>query len=78
MVFWPPWFWGMMAGFVIALILILAVAIIFWLWMLIDVLQRKRFEDKLVWVVVMIFLFVIGSILYYFLVYREKSPHRRR
>jgi len=47
---------------------------IFWIWMLIDCLMRKRFKDKLVWVVVIIFLHVIGAILYYFLV---KSKKRR-
>ncbi|MFH8092954.1 MAG: PLDc N-terminal domain-containing protein [Candidatus Aenigmatarchaeota archaeon] len=43
-------------------------AIIFWFWMLIDCLSRKRFEDKLVWVLVLFFLNIIGAILYYFLV----------
>ena len=47
---------------------------IFWLWMLIDCLQRK-FNDKLLWVLVIIFAGIIGAILYYFLV---KSKKRRK
>ena len=44
----------------------------FWLWMLIDCLKRK-FKDKIVWVVVMILLGPLGSILYYFLVKNKKK-----
>lgn len=46
--------------------------IVFWLWMLIGCLQKKKFEDKLVWVVVLISLNILGAILYYFLVKRKK------
>ena len=46
---------------------------IFWIWMLIDCLARKKFEDKLIWVIVILFLHVIGAILYYFLVKRKKN-----
>jgi len=45
---------------------------IFWLWMLIDCLKRKKFDDKLVWVLVLIFLGPIGAVLYYFLVRSKK------
>jgi predicted PurR-regulated permease PerM len=40
----------------------------FWVWMLVDCLSRKRFEDKLVWVIVLLFLNVVGAVLYYILV----------
>ena len=43
---------------------------VFWLWMLIDCLRRK-FKDKLLWVLVIIFAGIIGAILYYFLVKRK-------
>ena len=56
-------------GFAMIVLLVLGVL---WLWMLIDLLQRKRFEDKLVWLMVLIFLNVLGAILYYFLVYSRK------
>ncbi|MEM5772840.1 MAG: PLDc N-terminal domain-containing protein [Candidatus Aenigmatarchaeota archaeon] len=59
------WFFGGL-GF---LFLCLAIfAVVFWVWMLIDCLGRKKFEDKLVWVIVLIFLNFIGAVLYYILV----------
>ena len=74
MVFWIPAMWGMAAGMLILLPLFI-VAVVFWLWMLVDALQRKHFDDKLVWILVMLFLSIIGSILYYFLVYRQPKRH---
>ena len=44
---------------------------IFWIWMLVDCLQR-RFKDKLIWVIVLIFTHLLGAILYYFLVKSKK------
>lgn len=55
-------------------------AFILWLWMLIDCLQR-RFKDKLLWVLVIIFAGIIGAILYYFLVKtkgRQKVKKKRK
>ena len=42
---------------------------IFWLWMLIDCLKNPRIQgtDKLIWVLVIIFLPVIGPLLYFFI-----------
>jgi hypothetical protein len=56
------------AGGIIFLFLIIILAIVvFWVWMLVDALMSKS-EDKLVWIIVLIFLGpVIGSLLYYFL-----------
>jgi len=39
----------------------------FWLWMLIDCLQRK-FKDKLIWILVLVFLGPLGAVLYFYLV----------
>ncbi|MCM1986347.1 PLDc N-terminal domain-containing protein [Methanococcoides seepicolus] len=54
---------------------IIAIAIVFWLFMLCDCLQRnaenfpsKGYHDKLIWSLVLIFLNFIGAILYYYLV----------
>ncbi|HEY2880902.1 MAG TPA: PLDc N-terminal domain-containing protein [Pirellulales bacterium] len=43
--------------------------IVFWVWMLIDCLQNRRLSDmeKLVWVLVLLFLHVIGPLLYFFI-----------
>jgi len=46
--------------------------VVFWVWMLVDCLSKKRFEDKLVWVIVLIFLNIFGAILYYFIVKNKK------
>lgn len=54
-------------GFLFAILFGL-VAFVFWIWMLVDCLKRKRFEDKLVWVIVLVLLNFIGAILYYLLV----------
>ena len=41
---------------------------IFWLWMLIDLLiSRHAVGTKILWVILMLFLNVLGSILYFFL-----------
>ncbi len=46
---------------------------IFWLWMLIDCLKRRMDKfDKLIWILVLIFLHILGAILYYLLVKRRK------
>ena len=47
----------------------------FWLWMLVDCLTRKRVagNEKLVWVVVLLFSHVVGAVLYFVLV-RTRRP----
>ena len=43
---------------------------VFWIWMLIDCLKRnfKKDNDKIVWVLVIVFLSVLGAVIYYFVV----------
>lgn len=57
----------------------LAVAVViawglFWLWMIIDLLKRKSMDgtNKLIWLVVLVFINVIGVLLYFFMVYRPE------
>lgn len=61
-------FFGFLGGLAFLVVFLAVFAFAFWLWMLIDCLSRKKFEDKLVWVIVLLFLNVIGAILYYILV----------
>lgn len=65
-----------MMGYMVVLIFITFAivigAIVFWFWMLVDALKKKHFEDKLVWVLVLIFLNIVGALLYYIIVYKEK------
>ena len=44
------------------------IATIFWLWMLIDAIlnPRVRGVEKLVWVLVVLFLHFLGALIYYF------------
>ena len=58
-------------GMTIGLAIVIAWAI-FWLWMLIDLLKRKSMDGstKLLWVILLIFVNVLGVLLYFFLVYR--------
>jgi cytochrome c oxidase assembly factor CtaG len=43
-------------------------ASIFWVWMLIDCLQNSRLQgvEKLVWIVVILFLHLLGAVIYFF------------
>jgi hypothetical protein len=64
--------WGMPE-----LILLISVfATIFWIWMLIDAAINERgTTDKVVWVLIVLFLHFVGAAVYYFVRYR---PRRRR
>jgi membrane-bound metal-dependent hydrolase YbcI (DUF457 family) len=50
-------------------------AFAFWLWMLIDVITKCPSADnkKLLWVLLVVFLHLLGAILYYF-IQRPKNP----
>ena len=67
-------------GFVVVLIVLSFILGIlgtaFWIWMLVDCATRKTFKndsDKVVWIVVMVFLQALGAIIYYFVVKRKHS-----
>lgn len=61
---------GVLSAFGIVALLLGALLFIFWLLMLIDCLKRdfKKDYEKVVWVLVMIFLHILGAIIYYFVV----------
>jgi hypothetical protein len=46
--------------------------LVLWFAMLIDCLNGNR-SDKVVWVIVLIFLTALGGLLYYFIVYKQES-----
>ncbi len=66
----------LMLSFMLLITGLVIFTVVFWLWMLVDCLQRKKFEDKLVWVLVILFLNVLGSILYYFIA-KEKTQAKK-
>ncbi len=49
--------------------IIALLAFIFWIWMIIDVIQNKGLTDgeKIGWVLAVIFLHIIGALLYFFI-----------
>ncbi len=62
-----------------ALLIVAVIAVVFWLWMLIDCLQRpdknfpaKGSNDKLIWAVVLLLTNILGAILYYLMVKSKK------
>ena len=67
---------GFMSLFVILWIVILAVAILgfaLWIWALVDSLNRKykHHDNRILWVLVVVFAGLIGAIVYYFCVVRN-------
>lgn len=48
---------------------------IFWIWMLVDCVKRdfKNENEKLLWILILIFAHWIGALIYYFLVKRKKE-----
>jgi len=45
--------------------IVFLLATIFWIWMLIDVLTKEHGQDRLIWVLVVIFLGPLGALVYY-------------
>jgi len=58
----------MFAGFGLVAMVLSILATVFWIWMLIDCLQNGRLQstEKIVWVLVILFLHFIGALIYYF------------
>jgi hypothetical protein len=48
----------------------------FWLWMLIDAINRE-FENKIFWIIIIIVFTFIGAVLYFFIVRRKLKRQRR-
>lgn len=43
---------------------------VFWVWMLVDAVKRN-FDDKTVWIIILIFTNILGAVLYFFIVKRK-------
>lgn len=66
-------FTGLISGFIFLMLFIIVIGIllfVFWIVMLIDCAKRnfKRDSDKVVWILVIIFLNLLGASIYYFVV----------
>ena len=58
----------------IVLMLIPIGFLVFWIWMIIDVVKRENFEgenDKVLWIIVVLLAGVIGAAVYYFLIKKK-------
>lgn len=61
---------------IVAAVIIAILAFVFWILMLVDCVQRD-FEDKVVWVLIIVLLGLLGGILYYFIVKRKDKRHAK-
>ena len=59
--------------FMLIIVILLVLGLIFWIAMIIDCVKRnfKKDSEKIVWILVLIFLGVLGAIIYYFVVKRK-------
>ena len=59
--------------FMLIIVILLVLGLIFWIAMIIDCTKRnfKKDSEKIVWILVLIFLGVLGAIIYYFVVKRK-------
>jgi len=64
---------GLIILFILLAVAIFVLAVIFWIFMLVDSIQHKYkdSDDKVVWVLVIIFTGIIGALIYYFVVKRK-------
>ena len=48
---------------------------VFWIWMLVDCVRRdyKKNDEKLIWVLIIVFAQIIGAIIYYFVIKRKEK-----
>ena len=59
--------------FMLIIVILLVLGLIFWIAMIIDCAKRnfKKDSEKIVWILVLVFLGVLGAIIYYFVVKRK-------
>ena len=64
-------FWLICVGLIIA-------STVFWILMLIDVIQRKfaKDDDKIIWVLVVVLAGIIGALVYYFVVKKKEKKRK--
>jgi len=63
-----------LGGLVLGPLVLLVMA--FWLWMLVDAIVNKGLSDveKICWVLAILFLHILGAILYFFIGHPKRKP----
>ena len=63
-----------MPGFMMSGIIVGALFLIFWIWMIVDCAKRnfKGQNEKIVWILVILFAKIVGAIIYFFVVKNRK------
>lgn len=54
---------------ILGIVALVIFQLVIWIWMLVDCLQNEPStgNDKVIWVLLMVFLGILGSLLYYFI-----------
>ena len=54
---------------ILGIVALVIFQLVMWIWMLVDCLQNEPStgNDKVIWVLLMVFLGILGSLLYYFI-----------
>ncbi|MFC1723060.1 PLDc N-terminal domain-containing protein [Nanoarchaeota archaeon] len=75
---------GLIGGifFLIFIIFIISIlSTIFWIWMIIDCATRSNFmqdNDKVIWILILVFTGFIGALVYYFAIKRNLDQKHKR
>ncbi len=60
----------------ISLIILVILSLwVFWIWMIVDCVKRnfKNDNDKVVWILVLVFLGILGAIIYFFVIKNKQD-----
>lgn len=64
------WFFAMWAKVLMIFWIVMTIFFIFWIWMLVHAISNK-ISNKVLWIIILIFLWYLGAIIYYFAVKRK-------
>ncbi len=60
--------------FIVIFMVVAVLAIAFWIWMFVDVIKRQKGSKLFGWLIVVLFLGILGAIIYYFLGRQSAKP----
>ncbi len=68
-----PWLFAMPFLVSGAMFIIMMPALIFWIWMIIDAAKNEKNNDAIIWILILVFLHILGAVIYYFV---RKRPRK--